>query len=245
MSKITSRDELKAYVHRRLGSPCIVTADLHDTQLDDIIDFSLDRFYEQAMDFSQVERVLFLPIVAGQNEYDISEVSPQPTAVIEVMGDIDSNIWSNLNTLFTVENMMIHKWGFYSYSPDILTFQTMYNWMDFFKTMYSRQYRVEIWEHAQTAYVLPTPKYDGMILTGVYAKRPEVELFKYSWIRDYVLAKCLVQIGMNRGKFNGVTLPGGGTLNADMYLSKGEAMITKLEEQLLLEWSTPPDFFIG
>jgi hypothetical protein len=245
MSKITNREELKQWVHRRLVSPVVKTADLHTDQLDDIIDYALDRFYEQAMDFAQVERILYIPTTAGESIYDISDVSPQPTAVIQVMGDRDTNIWSNLNTLFTVENMMIHKWGFNTYSPDMLTFQIMYDWFDFFKTMYGRVYRVEIWEHAQQAYVLPAPKNDGMLFTAVYAKRPEEELYKYSWIRDYVFAKCLVQIGMNRGKYSGIALPGGGTLNADMYISKGEEMISRLDEQLLLEWSTPPGFEVG
>ncbi len=245
MAKINTRQDLKDYVFRRLGAPCVKTSDLTEDQLDDLIDITLDRFYEQAIDFAQTERILYLPTTQGQNEYDISNVDPQPTAVVQVLGDRDSNVWTNLNTLFTVENMMIHKWGFYSYTPDMVTFQMMYNWMDFFQMMYGRQYRVEIWEHAQTAYVVPTPKHDGVILTAVYAKRPEIELFKYSWIRDYTFAQALVQVGMNRGKYSGVALPGGGTLNFDMYLNKGEEMILKLDEQLLNEWSTPPDFAVG
>lgn len=245
MSKIETREDLVAWVHRRLGAPCVKTSDLADEQLDDIIDYTLDRFYEQAMDFAQTERILYIPTTAGECQYDISAVEPQPTAVIQVLGDRDTNIWSNLNTLFTVENMMIHKWGFNAYSPDMLTFQMMYDWMDMFKTMYGRQYRVEIWEHAKTAYVLPAPKHDGMLFVMVYAKQPEADLYKYSWVRDYVFAKSLVQIGMNRGKYSGVALPGGGSLNAEMYLSKGEDMVAKLDEQLLLEWSTPPIFEVG
>ena len=124
MSKITNRTELVSWVHRRLGSPVVKTADLHDEQIDDIIDYTLDRFYEQAMDFAQVERILYIPTTAGESIYDISDVDPQPTAVIQVMGDRDTNMWSNLNTLFTVENMMIHKWGFNSTAPDMLTFKS-------------------------------------------------------------------------------------------------------------------------
>jgi len=245
MSKITNREELKLWIHRRLGAPCIKTSDLADEQMDDIIDYTLDRFYEQAMDFAQVERLLYIPITAGETQYDISDVTPTPTAVIQVLGDRDTNIWSNLNTLFTIENMMVHKWGFNTYSPDMLTFQMMYDWFDFFKTMYGRQYRVEIWEHSQIAYVLPAPKHDGMLFTAVYAKCPEEELYKYSWVRDYAFAKCLIQIGMNRGKYAGIALPGGGSINSDMYLNKGEEMVTRLDEQLLLEWSTPPGFEVG
>lgn len=245
MSKITNRDELKNWVFRRLGAPVVKTSDLHPDQIDDIIDFALDRFYEQAIGFAQSERILHVPITAGQRVYDISDCELQPTAVIQNLGDRDTNIWSNLNTLFTIENMTVHKWGFNYYTPDILTFQMMYNWLDFFQTLYGREYRCEIIEHAQEFQCYPIPKYDGSIFTAVYVKRPESELYRFSWVRDYVFAKCLVQIGMNRGKYSGIALPGGGTLNADMYLNKGEEMVTRLDEQLLNEWSEPPDFMVG
>jgi len=245
MSKITTRAELVEYIHRRLGSPVVKTADLHDTQMDDIIDQAIDRFYEQAIGFSQEERILYLPTTTGVSAVDISGVDPQPTSIYEVFADYNSDVWSNLNTLFTVENMMLHRWGFNIYQPDVVTFQIMYDWLDFFKTMYGRQYRVEINEHGQEARILPFPDADGGLFTAVYVKRPEEQLYRYSWIRDYVFAKCLVQIGMNRGKFAGIALPGGGTLNADMYLNKGEQMVEKLDEQLLTEWSEPPDFFVA
>lgn len=245
MSKITTRDELKAYIHRRLGSPVVKTADLHDTQLDDIIDFALDRFYEHAMGFAQEERVLYIPVTKGKGYVDISGVSPTVTAAVEVFDTYNSDLWSNLNTLFTVENMMLHRWGFNLYQPDLITFQIMYDWIDMFKTMYGRQYRVVIDEMGQIARITPSPKEDGGIFVGVWVKRPEDQLYRHSWIRDYVFAKCLVQIGMNRGKYSGIPLPGGGTLNGDMYLNKGEEMITKLEEALLTEWSEPPDFYVG
>jgi len=245
MAKITSRPELIEYIHRRLGAPCIKTSDLHDLQIDDIIDFALDRFYEQAIGIAQEERILYLPVTAGTGWVDISDVTPAVTAVNEVLSDYNSDIWSNLNTLFTVENMMLHRWGFNIYQPDVITFQIMYEWLDMFKTMYGRQYRVEIDEFAQIARILPFPKYNGGLFIDVWVKRPEGQLYRHSWIRDYVFAKCLVQIGMNRGKYAGMVLPGGATLNADMYLNKGEEMITKLEESLLTEWSTPPDFFVA
>lgn len=245
MSKVTTREELKDFIHRRLGAPCIKTADLADEQFDDIVDFTLDRFYEQAIGFSQEERVLYMPVEEGISYVDLSDVEPQVTASISVIGDYDSNIWNNLNRLFTIENMLIHKWGFNLYTPDLITFQAIYDWMDFFNTMYGLEYRVEINEHGKNARIFPFPKHSGSIFTLVTVKRPESELYNFSWVRDYVFAKCLVQIGMNRSKFTGISLPGGGTLNGDMYITKGEAMIEKLDQQLLEQWSEPPDFIVG
>lgn len=245
MSKITNREELFEWVHVRLGAPVVKTADLHRTQFDYIVDYTLDRFYEQAIGFSQEERVLYIPVDKGVGVVDISDVEPQVTAAIEPLGDLDTNIWSNLNRLFTLENMMIHRWGFDLRRPDVVTFQAIYNWFDFFKTMYGITYRLEVNEHGKYVNILPPPRYDGGIFTMVTVKRAENELYQFSWVREYVFAKCLVQVGMNRGKYSGVSLPGGGTLNADMYLSKGESMIEKLEQKLLEEWSEPPDFHVA
>ena len=245
MSKITSREDLWDFVHRRLDSPVVKTSDLAPEQFDDIVDFALDRFYEQAIGFAQEERVLYLPITQGIGYVDISDIEPQVTAAIEPLGSESTNVWTNMNRLFTIENMLVHRWGFNLYTPDLITFQSIYNWLDFFQTMYGLQYRVEINEHGGIARILPFPRATGSLFTMVTVKRPESELYKFSWVRDYVYAKCLIQIGMNRGKYSGITLPGGGTLNADMYLQKGETMVEKLEVQLHEEWSEPPDFHMA
>jgi hypothetical protein len=195
---------------------------------------------------AQREQVLYVPVTAGESIVDISEVVPEPTSVVNVIdGGGSSHMWTNMNTLFTMENMMIQRWGFNLNAPDLLTFQMVYNWMDNFNTLYGLQYRGEINEKAKTLTISPFPKSDGGMFFVVYAKCPEVELYKYSWVQDYTYAMILVQMGMNRGKYSGMVMPGGGSLNFEMYLSKGETMIEKLEAQLLSEWSEPTDFFVG
>jgi hypothetical protein len=243
---IQTRQDIIDYAKSRIGFPTVSVCDINDSQIDFILDFAINRFYEQAIGFAQKERVLYIPVEKGNHIVDISEVDPQPTSVITVIDDHSNhNMWTNINSLFTMENMMIHKWGFNLNAPDMLTFQMIYNWMDNFNTMFGLQYRAEINEKAKEVYITPSPRSDGGMFLGVYAKVPEEELYSYSWIHEYVYAKCLVQIGMNRGKYSGQALPGGGMLNAEMYLTKGEEMVARLEEQLLLEWSEPADFFVG
>ena len=243
---IETREEVVNYIKMRLGSPSVSVCEISDEQINLLIDYSLNRFYEQAIGFSQREQVLYIPIEKGQSVVDISDVTPQPTSVTTVIDNTSgSNMWTNINTLFTMENMMIHKWGFNLNTPDMLTFQMVYNWMDFFNTMYGLQYRAEIHEKAKQVYISPMPKEDGGMFLGVYVKIPEEDLFSYSWIQEYAYAKALIQIGMIRGKYAGQSLPGGGSLNFEMYLTKGEEMVARLEEQLLSEWSEPTDFFVG
>jgi hypothetical protein len=241
---VTSREDLYNYVVARIGLPCSGSSDVNQVQFDSIVDEVLLKFYEYAMGFSQEERVLYLPTVAGQTIYDISEVDPQPTAVITEFDSFNTNMWTNLNTLFTIENMMIHKWGFNLNTPDMLTFQMIYNWLDSFKTLYGRQYQGEINEKAKTIKIMPMPQDDGGIFFAVYAKRPEVECIQYSWVQRMVYARMLQQIGFNRGKYSNITLPGGATINYEMYYTRGVELENQLTEELYSAWSEPIDFRI-
>jgi hypothetical protein len=242
MPEIKTREDLYTYVHMRMGLPCSGSSDLNNLQLDSIIDEVTTRFYEYAIGFSQEERVLYLPVEAGQTIYDISSVEPQPTAVITEFDSYSTNMWTNLNTLFTVENMMIHKWGFNLNTPDMLTFQSIYNWLDFFKTMYGRQYVGDINEKARTIRITPMPAHEGGIFLAVYAKRPESDILGYSWVQRMVYARALQQVGFNRGKFANMVLPGGATINYELFYQRGVELENQLMEELYNSWTEPIDF---
>lgn len=244
MAQITTRDQLYDYVVARMGLPCSSTNDVNRVQFDSIVDEVTLKFYEYAIGFSQEERVLYLPVEAGQTIYDISSVDPQPTSVITEFDSYNTNMWTNLNTLFTVENMMIHKWGFNLNTPDMLTFQMIYQWLSFFKTMYGRQYVGEINEKAKTIKIMPMPSDQGSIFFAVYAKRPEEDILGYSWVQRMTYARMLQQIGFNRGKFANITLPGGATINYEIYFNRGIELENQLMEELLSQWSEPIDFRI-
>lgn len=244
MSEIKTRQDLYNYTMLRMGLPCSGTQDVNPAQFDSIVDEVLTKFYEYAIGFSQEERVLYLPVTAGQTVYDISKVDPQPTAVITEFDSYNTNMWTNLNTLFTIENMMIHKWGFNLNTPDVLTFQMIYNWLDFFKTMYGRTYTGDINEKAKTIRIMPMPSDSGSVFFAVYVKRPESDVIGYSWVQRMVYARTLQQIGFNRGKFAGITLPGGATINYEMFYQRGVELEDKLMEELLSMWSEPINFSV-
>lgn len=244
MAQIKTRQDLYNYVLLRIGLPCAGNQDLNSAQFDSIVDEVLTKFYEYAIGFSQEERVLYLPTKAGQTIYDLSEVDPQPTSVITEFDSFNTNMWSNLNTLFSLENMMIHKWGFNLNTPDLLTFEMTYQWLDFFKTLFGRQYTGDINEHAKTIKISPMPDQDGAIFFAVYAKRPESDLLGYSFVQRLTYARALQQIAFNRGKFANITLPGGATINYELFYQRGIELEDKLMEELTSMWSEPIDFKI-
>jgi hypothetical protein len=245
MGDITTRDELYTYVSLRIGLPCSGSNDVNKTQFDSIVDEVTLKFYEYAIGYSQEERVLYLPVIAGETIYDLSKVDPQPTAVITEFDSFNTNMWTNLNILFSIESMMIHKWGFNLNTPDMLTFQMIYNWLDSFKTLYGRQYQAEINEKAKTIKIMPMPQDDGAIFFAVYSKRPEKDILGYSWVQRMCYAKTLIQIGFNRGKYSNITLPGGASINYDIYYTRGVELENQLMEELITSWSEPINFEIA
>lgn len=246
-TKITDRDSLKCYIYHRLGTPILRTNDLHNDQLDFIIDTVLQRFYEQAIEFAQSREVLVVPVKRSISLYDISDVNPEPTAVIDVitgstMGNVSRDIG---NILFTYDNFLVKQFSQNLRMPDIVTFQLISQWLDLYSMLYTFKIGGRINEKARTITINPSPRTDGIAVFEVYAKRPEEELYQYSWVQQMCFARALEQIGMNRIKFTGAALPGGGSLNGDMYISRGQDMINKLEEELLTEWTGIPDFYMG
>jgi hypothetical protein len=93
-----------------------------------------------------------------------------------------------------------------------------------------------------------TSKFYGVI--ACYLERPLRDLVKEQWVYEYALALTMIIIGRVRGKFSGVALLGGGSLNYDL-LAEGSARKTELEQKLTegasagFGDSDPCMFFIG
>ena len=70
------------------------------------------------------------------------------------------------------------------------------------------------------------------------------------WVYQYALALSKITVGMVRGKYQGVTLFGGGSLNASL-LEQGMTEKAALEEKLYAGASSglgdtePPMFLVG
>jgi hypothetical protein len=91
-------------------------------------------------------------------------------------------------------------------------------------------------------------KFYGII--SCYLERSLRDLVKEQWVYEYALALTMIVVGRVRGKFSGVSLLGGGTLNYDL-LAEGTAKKKELEDMLLTGASAgfgdadPPMFFVA
>jgi hypothetical protein len=84
-----------------------------------------------------------------------------------------------------------------------------------------------------------------------YVERPLRDVIKEQWVYQYALALSKIAVGNVRGKYQGTTMFGGGSINYNDLLSQGLEEKRMLEEKLYTGGATafgdgaPPMFFIG
>jgi len=246
MATITNKAEFRDHLKKRLGSPVVSLCDMTDDQLDLAIDIAAETFQEFATGMAQVEDVLVITTSADVGVYDIDE---DITAVVEVIDDCN---FGRVGELFTVENALFNA-GLFSLDSthggtgeNVLTLQMVIEYVDFIHTLHGKQYDIRIDEIQHKATLFPTPNCnDGKLGFIVTKKIDEAKLYCLRWVREYAYAIAMTQIGLNRSKFEGVTLPGGGTLNGALFLQEGKELKEKLDEELRDRYEEPPDFFVA
>lgn len=93
---------------------------------------------------------------------------------------------------------------------------------------------------------------DETIMLHTYNFKPDVTLLSdpmsLPWLRDYTLAWCKIMLGEAREKFGTIAGPQGGTtLNGGSLKQEGQAMLDKLDQDLLnyVDGGEPLSFIIG
>jgi hypothetical protein len=130
---------------------------------------------------------------------------------------------------------------------DMVGLQLGLSYIEMIRKMYTVSMKVQLLELEHKCVISPAPTSKGVIALGVVRKVPDESMYNHQWVRNYSLAKTMIDIGMNSGQYANLTFPGGSSINFELFLSKGEAMVEKLEKQLLEDhlYSEPADFFIG
>ena len=65
------------------------------------------------------------------------------------------------------------------------------------------------------------------------------------FVKEYTTALLKLQWGENLVKFDGITLPGGVTLNGRQIVEDAKAEIEIIRQRIFNEYDTPVDFFVG
>jgi hypothetical protein len=160
-----------------------------------------------------------------------------------------------VNTLFTLEQTLAQQTYFSyalgNYGFDLVSWYALKEWMDTREKVLAIRRDIKFDERTQYLQMYPQPggsKFYGVL--SCYLERPIRDLVKEQWVYEYAVALTKIVIGRVRGRFTGVALLGGGSLNAEL-LQEGLTEKKELEQMLLTGASAgfgdadPPIFMVG
>jgi len=161
---------------------------------------------------------------------------------------------TGINTLFTLEQAMSQQ-TYFSYQLgnagfDLVTWEVLKQWLDLRTKVLAQTHYVDFNEDTQRLRLIPAPlprtQFYGVV--GAWVEKPICHLLKEQWIQKYTLALTKIAIGNVRGKYQGMQMFGGGTINYSDLLNQGLKEKDELEKGIQngTWYDTPPArFFIG
>jgi hypothetical protein len=241
MARPTNREEFKEYVLRNLGQGA-VRVNVTDEQLDDRVDEALIKF--RTFHYEGTEKV-YLDHVITQDTIDNKYITLDEDIIgvvrifdigfggtsVDLLNNVFYQLYmsevQNLDLTATISNYVVLRTNL-SLMQEILV---------------GRQ-QIRFNEHTDRVYIdidrqkLTVGKH---IILEAYRQLPEdnVDMWGDQWFQRYATALVQRQWARNIGKFGGVQLPGGVTLNASEMKAEAQGEIDKLEAELTESYSFP------
>jgi len=242
---ISSRQELAAYVLRRLGEDAI-KVNVTVEQLSDRIDDALQFFQE--FHFDGIERI-YMKHVLTDDDITNKTVPLDNPGVVSIISLVsvpraqfnifDIRYQVMLNDFYNFNNVsMIHyqiarqHLALLEFLFDVKPTIRFNRNMDFLS--------VDIdWTTAKAGDMLVF-ECDAILDPDDFPK-----LYNDRWLKDYLTAIVKRQWAENLTKFNNVQLPGGYTLNGQQMLEQALEEMAALREEVETRYQVPPSFILG
>lgn len=271
-SKIRTYENLINRIKYQLGEPFINLEVCDDTQIVDFIDKSLE-WYTKYAGFTE-EYLVFSSNLYSEPGLRIDRLFTLTPAFREAYANGAIPNWdydlgsyrkvigvhafepgesTGINALFTLEQAMAQQ-TYFSYMLgnagfDLVTWEVLKEWLDLRKKVLAQTPYVDFDNRNQLLRIIPPPNSNSgyMGVVGCHVEKPVADLIAERWVQDYALAITKIAIGNVRGKYQGMQLFGGGTINYNDLLSQGLTEKKALEEELMNGYGevTPARFFIG
>ncbi len=248
----TSRQQIIDYARRKLGEP-VIELNIDDDQIQDRLDDALQLYREYHYD--GVERN-YLKHQITQADID-NEFIPAPDPIQSVtrafvFSGLFNNTIFNFPARFSLSR--IGTLGGFATAPFInLTQLDITNrWLSLAQQMLNPEKPIQFNKVTNKIFIDMNwdeeVQVDEFLIFEVWVVvDPEAfrEVFNDVWLKQYFTALVKKQWAGNLSKYEGIQLPGGVTWNGAQLWDQAIQEIEKLEEDLDLKWSLPPDFQIG
>jgi hypothetical protein len=257
MAKINNRNDFRDYVLRRLGYP-VIEINVDDDQIEDRIDDGLQLFREYAADgqLRVFQPVLITQAMVDAKSIDLNTALPAvANRILDVVkvfmiGDSTSNVnFFDIKYQMRLNDLADLATGV----GDLAYYEHMQQYLSMIDLKLTGQPQIQFSRHSGTLFIAGDLRDGGDIKVGDYIMLEmfveEAEsvggVYNNLFMKNYVTAILKKQWGENISKFEGMTLPGGVTLNGRQLIDDAKEEIEREIEKLRNEYDNPPNFFVG
>ena len=244
---VTTRQQFKGYVLRRLGSP-VIDINVDDEQVEDRIDDALAKFRDYHYDGT--EHVYYPHILTAT---DITnKYITLPENMIGVTRVFDINDSYSATNLFNVRYQLHLNELFNVTSVSVQPYVAAMQHIAFLEEVFVGKKPIRYNRHMDRLYIDMSWSEDVVagqyiIIDGYRTIDPETypDVWDDPWLKKYSAALVKRQWGENLKKFEGMQLPGGVTFNGQKIWEEAIEEINKLEEEVIMDYSLPVTDMIG
>ena len=246
--KIKTRDALKAWVLRQLGSP-LITVELTNDQLDDAVDNATliwTKYATMRVKYLTLDLTTYPnsdPIEGTDEGWDLSEYRVAAVSSIQTGESFGLN--GGGDQLFGLGNSMLAGGSYPFFSSagagksngGWTTYQGVVEFIKLSKRMMATEFDFIYNTATHRLQLIPNPltlPQTGWTCIQVEVVPPDSELYGNEYIKRFTLAYAKIMLGTVRTKFTGVTLPGGGQIDQTIG-EKGQEELKLLIESVRRE----------
>lgn len=247
MAVPTSRNEFKEYCLRALGKP-VIEINVDDDQVEDRIDESLRYYWDYH--FDGTEKIYYKHAITSTDKANKYITLPENIiGAVRVFPIGDPSIRSDdlFNIRYQIALNDLYTLTAYSMIPYYMAMQHLALISEFLVGQQPIRYS----RHRDRLYV--DTKWDNynegdfLLVEAYEVLDPDTfpEVWSDRWLQNYCIQKIKYQWGSNLTKFIGMQLPGGVQFNGEKILADAKEEITKMEEEMILNYSLPVADMIG
>ena len=247
MAKITSREQFKEYILRRLGSP-VIDINVDDEQIEDRIDDALLKYRDYHFDGMQH---VYYPYQLTQPDINNRYVT-LPEDFVGVTRIFDINDSYGAMNLFNIRYQLHLNELFNISSVSVTPYVVAMRHIEFLEEVFVGKKPIRYNRNTDKLYIDmawddDTVAGQFIMIDGYREVNPEEnpDVWDEPWLRQYATQLVKRQWGEHLKLYEGMNLPGGITFNGQKIWDEAQEEIQKLEDTVINDYSLPVTDMIG
>ena len=244
---ISSRQQFKEYILRRLGSP-VIDINVDDEQIEDRIDDALLKVRDYHFDGMQH---VYYPHQVTLNDIN-NEYITLPDDFVGVTRVFDINDSFGAMNMFNIRYQLHLNELFNISSVSVTPYVIAMRHIEFLEEVFVGKKPIRYNRNTDKLYIDMAWKDDVQVgqfilIDGYREVNPEEnpDVWDEPWLRQYATQLVKRQWGEHLKLYEGMNLPGGITFNGQKIWDEANEEITKLEDQVINDYSLPVTDMIG